>query len=350
MYGQAPASGRIDGRQGQIRNVNWKNGLHPRVVGNGRPFSLHVAVVFYGQPFSHNYNECIRAQSPHRNSRFCADRFLPRAVAHRLRVVRRRVQQRLLARAQERAQRRGQTSIVVVGPRRSGHHAIISWIVSGLEGEAVSWVDVIPRRVVVSLSGRTVHLNNVGLTPSTRQAVLNGKIRRIVRRAQYVVVNYEDQDLRHVERMSRLPKVPDVKVYVTRSTLNLVASRLRGMDKAWAVDLFAVDESWLSTLVDNAHPPEGWTVVDFDDWSTDDNGYRSARARDLGLTANIAPPVSRFGEGSSFGTSVTAPSSSELTTRYQQIDWPPEVVAILVDPRFRSVLSDQEFDFLRSIG
>lgn len=62
------------------------------------------------------------------------------------------------------------------------------------------------------------------------------------------------------------------------------------------------------------------------------------------------PQVSPYGGGSSFSGLSQLPLHRELTTRYQQIEWPPSVVQTLLHEEFRRLFTIDELKFLESLN
>lgn len=255
----------------------------------------------------------------------------------------------LVARKIEAAQAGGQVSVVVVGARRSGHHAVLHWLANSLESDAVSWSDLRPDRVSTTATGRTIHLNNVVLPRRSTDNAVYARFLGPIRRAAHLVVNFEDVDPAAVDRSSWPVREPDLKVVVTRSTLNLVASRLeRARGRADSVG-YRVDEQLLDTLQACANPPRGWIVVNFDSWLINEDEYRARILKECGLHHDIDPTVSPFGRGSSFVGVSETPTAPALMSRFQHITWPTHVVDLLLCEGFVGLLTAGDVDFLRSL-
>jgi hypothetical protein len=163
-----------------------------------------------------------------------------------------------------------------------------------------------------------------------------------------LIANYEDVELGEIDRRLWLPRKPTHKVLVTRSTLNLVASRLAKMKGRTDSRLMPINERFFEVLLSHRHAPADWVVVHFDEWLVERDGYRAEIAHRLGLKSDISPDVSHFGGGSSFSGMEVIPKDEDLTTRYQQISWPLAVVERLLEPRYRALLTDDEQAFLRA--
>lgn len=263
-------------------------------------------------------------------------RFHPAGVAARSRVRRR------LDRAT-----RGRR-VLVAGSRRSGNHAVIAWLASALAGAAVT-LHYSDWRVGATAGNRVVHCNDLPRHPgSLRFGDLDRAVRRITSNGPIgdLVVSYED--VRVDELTAELLVVPtiDVRILVTRPLLDLVASRIGGSRVG-----FAVDEHWLETEVANRTAlPDGWETVRFDRWLLDP-AYRIHVLDRIGGSVDELPDrVAPMGGGSTFSGRSRIPRPSELVSRREQVAWPPSLVALLLDPRFRALLDDDEVAWLEGVA
>ena len=266
----------------------------------------------------------------------------------RLRNVRAFVSSYALTRVQSRAQAKGQRSIVVVAARRSGHHAVILWLANSLEGSRVEWEQLGKSQSFLSSSRRTLHLNNWTLCRAKSASWQGLRVRHILRSSDHLFVNYEDVDPLVLDRRIWLPIRPDLKVVIRRSTLNVVASRMKMAEAKPTPFGFPVDQRFLDLLLSYRRELSGWLVIDFDSWLRDEDGYRARIAERAGVTSGDDPQLSGHGGGSSFTGLTGLPRVSELTNRFTQVDWPEQVVALLLDDRYSSLLTPEERDFLQS--
>jgi len=250
---------------------------------------------------------------------------------------------------QSRARAKGQRSIVVVGSRRSGHHAVIFWLANSLEAQQVEWDREGASQCFVSPSGRSVHVNAWRLDREISASWPTFRNRHLLRSADYLFVNYEDVDPLRLDREMWFPNRPDLKVVVRRSTLNLAASRMKKAEER-ANRSFLVDEPFLDLLLSYRRELSDWLVVDFDSWLRDEDGYRAGIAERVGVTSGEAPNLSGHGGGSSFTGLEGVPLASELTSRFAQVDWPENVVRLLLDDKYSTLLTPEEKDFLQSRG
>ena len=248
---------------------------------------------------------------------------------------------------QSRARAKGQRSIVVVGARRSGHHAVISWLANSLEAQQVEWNRVGASQCFIGISRRSVHLNAWRLDRDNSASWQTFRSRHLLRSADFLFVNYEDVDPLTLDRHIWFPNRSDLKVAVRRSTLNLAASRLK-MSEERANRSFLVDEPFLDVLLGYRRDLPDWLVIDFDRWLRNEDGYRTSIAERAGITSGDDPHLSVHGDGSSFTGRNGLPELSELTNRFTQVEWPEHVVKLLLDEKYSTLLTGEERDFLQS--
>ncbi len=249
---------------------------------------------------------------------------------------------------QSRARARGQRSIVVVGARRSGHHAVISWLGNSLEARQVEWKRSGTSHCFISSTRRTLHLNNWKLDRGDDATWKGFKRHRQLRSADYLFVNYEDVDALTLDRRMWFPSRPDLKIAVVRSTLNVVASRMKKVEDRPNKRGFPIDEPFLDVLLSYRRDLPDWLVIDFDTWLRNDDGYRTSIAERAGITSGDDPHLSVHGGGSSFTGLNGLPEVSELTNRFTQVEWPEHVVKLLLDEKYSTLLTSEEREFLRS--
>lgn len=240
------------------------------------------------------------------------------------------------------------TTVKVAGARRSGHHALLEWMANGLEVQPVHWRDLYPY-IRLSQSGRTLHINDANHHSTANIARVLWRRRRHLDQVENLIVSYEDCDLSSTEVDLIVPGPATHNVYVRRSTLNLVASRLRyGSADRGGSEWTPVDEELLLQLRANTATPHGWTAVNFDAWTTPE--HRTQLATIINLRADIAPGMSSFGGGSSYTKMTEIPTSDSLRQRYRLIEWPRPIIDLLMQDDHRSLLTDDEVAYLRQVG
>lgn len=234
------------------------------------------------------------------------------------------------------------TTFMVVAQRRSGHHAVMTWLASSLEGRFVDWkLDW----CYLSPSGRTVLLNDFGRDVRPYDVL---RARRNVSAAEFVFVNLENARIADLIDNSSIPRKPDFRVYVRRSLLNVVASQIQTTTNRGKTPSVVKLRESLETMTSNERNLHGWIVIDFDQWILGDPSYRSRLLNQFGGSFDCDPVLSDFGGGSSFTHLERLPAADELRHRFQQIEWPLDFVEALLDPLYRHLLQPFETDFLLS--
>ncbi|MGA0867256.1 MAG: hypothetical protein ACO3QV_08070, partial [Candidatus Nanopelagicaceae bacterium] len=88
-------------------------------------------------------------------------------------------------------------------------------------------------------------------------------------------MNYEDVDPLILDQRMWFPARPDFKVVVRRSTLNVVASRMKRAEKRPSSRSFLIDEPFLESMMKFRSETPGWVLIDFDLWLRNEDGYRA---------------------------------------------------------------------------
>ena len=227
--------------------------------------------------------------------------------------------------------------VTVAGSRRGGNHAVVNWLIAALESDRAG------------SQGPVQHLNNLPIGRRGRyHASALGRLRR--EGVGDLVINYEDVDLRHITDRTRLVNRPGPQFLVVRSLLNQIASRQAWRshrDPATANAVMPIDEAWLVREAGNRlATPRGWTVLPFDEWLVDAR-LRSRTLAEIGLPdVPIPSETAHHGGGSSFTGVAAAPAPDALRERYHQIDWPPDLVRLLLERADRRLLTAAEVAFL----
>ena len=256
------------------------------------------------------------------------------------------------------------SAILVAGMRRSGNHATIGWLANAYES-APTPLDYEWGGFGVSGTGVTVHLNDIRLH-YRNQPIRLTEIRRQREKlsslggARRLILSVEDVTRREVDSSPLFDGRVDIRVHVHRSVLNLLASRLALIGtfdakwgpqwRRWSPPIIPMDQGFLDRISeDMTAAPDGWVVIDFDRWSTGEPAYRAALLERFGLSADIAPPVTGHGGGSSFtGTSVR-PESGDLLSRWKDVEWPDELLDLLALDRNRAILTETESEQLQQL-
>jgi len=177
---------------------------------------------------------------------------------------------------------------IIAGMRRSGIHAVVDWLLSGLDG---------PYILLNNVRFDRVHrkANNMSLSPGYETSRTAN---------EHVVTVFEDKRLDRIDRAPLLQSIrPSVdtnrKLIIIRDPYNLTASRLHRtrVRKSRDTRPQRVPSLWPDHA--SAQPP--WIRCIYNRWIADDS-YRKQLAAELQISQ--CPPrsehVARAGRGSSF--------------------------------------------------
>ncbi|AWL11653.1 hypothetical protein HMF8227_01172 [Saliniradius amylolyticus] len=235
----------------------------------------------------------------------------------------------------------------VVGLRRSGNHACINWLANALERQPVSWEEQ-DGCFSCSVTGRTVLFNEANWFGVAELLRIVWRYRQSWQQASFVIISLEDW-----LPSACSPYVPrgSVSIAVTRSCLNLIASRIQravnqaeqGLDRG---DM-RVDKHFIRRLkwLHDAEQHQ-WLHWHYDDWLV--NGeYRSRFLQALMLSYDRMPAISSQGGGSSFSHHQGPPDPDQARTRWTQVRWPERIVQLLTAEPACSLLTHEEQAFIR---
>lgn len=242
---------------------------------------------------------------------------------------------------------KGKHVYVVNGLRRSGNHAFINWFSSALEGEQVIHK---VGRISWSLSKKTLLFNEVnqrGTFVFLSDVIMH---RELIKNSKYLLISLED----YMPKTNFDPFIPEtaMKISVTRSILNLIASRLQRAVNQAKLGLdggdMRIDNDFFHTArwLKNSDK-KGWIIWNYDSWLNDNNGYRENFIKQFNLKNNISTNISNHGGGSSFSGQNGIPSADEATNRWRSIDWPERVLRLLENFLNDNLLSEKESLFVR---
>lgn len=225
--------------------------------------------------------------------------------------------------------------VVVVGMRRSGNHAVIGWLTNGLKGSGAALGYTAGGFIGSTSAGRVCHLNDLSVAPSARAHLRVIWHWRRLLRADYVIASFEDVAID--PKISRHPcaHAAQTHVVVRRSTINLVASRLKARESfrsaVAAERQMPLDERFVGALVSHIDGvPAGWTVVDFDEF-IGSAAYRATLVDELELKIDLLPGITEHGGGSSFSGRGKVPLPEELTARAEMVSMSPAVCELLLN-------------------
>jgi hypothetical protein len=231
---------------------------------------------------------------------------------------------------------------VVNGIRRSGNHALISWLVDALEGQNGVNMEL-KDGIWTSESGETIHINEANMLSLLQFIVILRENKELIKSAKNVFITLEDY----------IPKTIDIfiprnatKINVSRSLLNICASRFKhnvdrsreGLDRG---DM-SINKKLL-TCVRWHHSPsaEDWITWIYEKWLKESE-YRKSFLEALCLSYDSKiPPSSNFGGGSSFSNSELGKSDNNPLKRWEQVKFPDRVIFLLYSDGLDLLESDE---------
>jgi hypothetical protein len=249
--------------------------------------------------------------------------------------------------------------VLVAGMRRAGNHAIVGWLASAYESAPAPLEYSGSLLIGVSESGITAHLNDIPLSERRNQRRRWNTLRSQrellmdLDGPRRLILSVEEVTRRQLDREPLFAGGIDARIHVSRSVLNLLASRLALIEQEPMYakrELVTVDQAFLDRIADDlAAAPSGWVEIDFDRWSTGESSYRAALLEQLHLSVDIAPPMSLHGGGSSFTGRDELPESTDLHSRWMRVEWPDDLLDLLNLERNRRILTEFELDHLSDL-
>lgn len=243
---------------------------------------------------------------------------------------------------------RGKKVYYVSGMRRSGNHAFINWLTNSLENKQTNLIkDDSYKYFLSSPSHKTIFFNEVNEIVMIVFLRMIYKKRNSIRKCDSIIISVEDCSSFYTSY--KIPRY-DKAIYIKRSLLNLVASRLeylikrakRGRANYWS----AVDHELFNKILsfENSNKFYNW---EFEKWLTS-KSYRETILKSLNLTSSTLPELSNFGGGSSFTGTEKKPDISELINRYKQVKFSKEVVSLL--KQHKKLLYANEIEYLNNLS
>jgi hypothetical protein len=245
---------------------------------------------------------------------------------------------------------RKQKVFVVSGLRRSGNHAFINWFTNALEDDISDFVDL-SWNVTQTKTGRTILFNEVNFEGMLTFLSNINKIKLSINNSLFIIISLEDYSPE-----IRDPYIPmnACKIAITRSTLNIIASRMAKAQERASMGIergdMMIDETFLKRL--HWHQESnllGWNIWNFDSWLDNFNNYNDIYLSHLDLYSDIPPKMSTQGNGSSFTGKATISDKSVLKTRWQNIEWTKEILTLLTMNRHQSLLTKEEKHFVEDM-
>lgn len=235
---------------------------------------------------------------------------------------------------------------VVCGIRRSGNHALISWLIDALENR--NNVNMKPKRNAwVSESGDTVHLNEVNFFSVFQFIDTIRGSKEILKESKNVIITLEDYIPKKVD-----PFIPEhaTKIKVSRSLLNVISSRLKRLTDQAKVGRDRGDMSIDTNLLLYAdwvykEPKDDWIKWVYERWLSEAD-YRRNFLKNLDLSHDSKTlPSTNFGGGSSFSNIEIGVSQNNPLRRWEQIEIPDRVISLL-HKKGLSLLDQEEQDYI----
>ncbi|MCZ6672887.1 MAG: hypothetical protein O7C75_08105 [Verrucomicrobia bacterium] len=240
----------------------------------------------------------------------------------------------------------GKRVLYICGMRRSGNHAFVDWLTNAIEARKVTYKiekEFYPFRI--SDSGDTVFLNEVNMISGKEYLKILMKRFRRIRACKTVIISAEDVAPNY--NNFRIPN-PVYSIYVERSLLNLIASRLHNL-KRYAADGIGWSRQNVDLIFFNRikswRDPSGFQVWKYDEWLKSPS-YRKEFLKSLDLEHDLVPGLSTDGGGSSITEKTKTPVPKEAMTRYNQVEFPKWIVEQLLSDGIRELLSPTELEFL----
>lgn len=237
---------------------------------------------------------------------------------------------------------RGRRLFFVCGMSRSGNHAFVNWLANALEGRETDYRKVEGNTFLYDFgSDRTLFLNNVRIRATRHYLETLWRRRGRIRACNALILSAENVSPDY--RDWRVPPRAE-KIFIRRSLLNLVASRLKGLKKRAADGVgdgqLTIDRALFRTL-SRWEEADGFLTWSYDRWQ-ESPSYREKFLGRLGLDEDIMPRMGSVGS-SSFEEEGT-PGADRALKRYEQVTFPPRVVELL--GRHARLLSPEEKRFM----
>lgn len=243
---------------------------------------------------------------------------------------------------------------VITGMRRSGNHAFINWFVSALENKkmTLSINDKGDEHALISETGKTIFINEANWRGYSFYFHLLLKLNQEFKKASNIIISLED----YTPNKYFDPYIPynSKKTVITRSTLNIISSRLTRSKKQAEDGLdrgdMAINKEFINRLkwILHSSAQDGWENWNYDLWLDNINKYREHFLDKFHLTTDIHPEISFHGGGSSFSGNTKVPSTEVLKNRWKEVTLPKRVIELLLEESNRKLLSDEDITLLKS--
>lgn len=199
--------------------------------------------------------------------------------------------------------------IIILGVRRSGNHALTSWLTNAQDEGPSELIPQGPKPPLShchkSPSGTVVLLNEINELDFRSTLNLFLKARKWTKRCQLLMVSLEDVRPSEYFNFRRLK---GTEIWIRRSPLEIISSRYHNINKkanqgiGWSRQ--SCDEYFIQTLMEyNTGGPDRGLTWNYNAW-LESSAWRKAFLKKINLTCDEMPGHSAIGGGSSFhGTS-----------------------------------------------
>jgi len=236
---------------------------------------------------------------------------------------------------------------VITGMRRSGNHAFINWFTNALENDSVTY-NILKGNVSQTSTGKTIFFNEVNYFGLMYFISAIRRHKLLYNKSSFIIISLEDYSPKKTDAY-----VPNKakKISITRSSLNLIASRLHKQIELAKTGFsrgdMSIDDDFFKRLYWNQNAGGlGWTLWNYDSWVKNTGNYRKNFLRSFNLTSDIPPKISQEGGGSSFSGTKKIPDAEQLVSRWKKISWPTRILNLLMDPNQKKVLIKEEECFI----
>lgn len=246
---------------------------------------------------------------------------------------------------------RGKRVLFVTGMRRSGNHAFINWFINAFEGNAVNSNRHADEPHFNSTpSGRVIFLNEINTMSGKGYLQMLRRKREYVRNAELIIISAEDCQLAYDKNSFRVPGTNE-RLIVRRSTLNLVASRLKMLQRKARNGIGAgdmnIDGRFMERLLSLHNADKNrYRIWWYDEWMGWTDTERVKFLQYFGMNNDIPPAISSEGGGSSFTGRAGTPDAVEITQRWKQVHFSDSLKNLLLKKRYEELFTNQEVEHL----
>lgn len=239
----------------------------------------------------------------------------------------------------------------VTGARRSGNHAFINWLLNAIKKEKIKF-ELLEHGVSSTKDKDILFFNDMERRGKAQFILYLFRYFPVVMNSKHIIISTEDHKPLWFD--AYIP-FKAKKIYVHRSILNVIASRLakskeRAKEGLERGDMM-LDYPFFDTLLfmKKKVDKSSWFPWYFDDWS-ESEVYRHDFLSSLGLIVDIKPDISHEGGGSSFTGMERLPSSEELKERFKLVEIPNHVIKNLKKEHISQLMTEKEQTFIKKLN